>query len=161
MYDDEKICVAQEYLFKAYKFHLDGKIEEAIRSYSESIIIYPTPEAHIFLGWAYSMSGDYEGAISQCIEAINLDSDYGNAYNDIGSYLICLKKYDEALPWLERAIESKKYSAKHFPFYNLGRIAEKKGDWYKALNYYNKSLKLKTDFAEAEKALVKLIALLN
>jgi Tfp pilus assembly protein PilF len=161
MYEDEKICAAQEYLFKAYKFHLDGKIEEAIKSYSESIIIYPTPEAYIFLGWAFSMRGEYEDAISQCIEAIKLDSDYGNAFNDVGSYLICLKRFDEALPWLERAVESKKYAAKHFPYYNLGRISEKKGDWYHAIEYYNMSLKLKSDFAEAEKALVKLMAMLN
>ena len=48
----------------------------------------PTAEAHTFLGWAYSFLGDYESAITECRNAIELDPDFGNPYNDIGAYLI-------------------------------------------------------------------------
>ena len=49
----------------AYKFHLDGKIEEAIEYYKKSIKTFPTAKAHTFLGWAFSIQGKLEDAITR------------------------------------------------------------------------------------------------
>lgn len=161
MINKEKIELAAEYFRKAYELHISGNIKDAIEAYKKSIDYYPTPKAHTFLGWAFSLHGNYDQAIEECKIAIDLDPDYGNPYNDIGSYLINLGKYDEAIYWLQKAIDASDYEPRHYPFFNLGRVYEKKGDWFTARQYYSEALNLKPDYELAKKALYRLTALMN
>lgn len=157
----EKIHLAIEYFNKAYQLHMSGNIKDAIEAYKKSIDYYPTPKAHTFLGWAFSLNGRFEEAIDECKIAIELDPNFGNPYNDIGSYLINLGKFDEAIYWLEKAIEAPDYEPRHFPFYNLGRVYEKKGDWFTALTYYEEALKINPNYELAKNAFIKLTGMLN
>jgi Tfp pilus assembly protein PilF len=161
MINKEKIDLATEYFNKAYQLHISGNIKEAIEAYKKSINYYPTPKAHTFLGWAFSLNGKFEEAIDECKIAIDLDPDYGNPYNDIGSYLINLEQFDEAIYWLEKAIEALDYEPRYYPYYNLGRIYEKKGDWYSALHNYAAALKLNPNYELARNAFVRLTAMMN
>lgn len=161
MVDSSRFEIAKDYFNKAYKLQVEGKIDEAIDNYRISIDLYPTAEAHTFLGWAYSMLGKFEDAIDECHIAIEIDVDYGNPYNDIGSYLVTLERYDEAITWFEKAINAPRYLPRHFPYYNLGKIYEKKGNWYKALEYYNDTIKINPDYEPAKKAFIKITTLLN
>ena len=85
---------------EAYRHHMAGELGEAIRLYKRSIAAHPTAEAYTFLGWSYSSMGRVDDAIVHCKKAIGLDPEFGNAYNDIGAYLIQLGRFDEALAWL-------------------------------------------------------------
>lgn len=161
MIDRDKLELATEYFNKGYQLHMSGNINEAIEAYKKSINYYPTPKAHTFLGWAFSLNGRYEEAIEECKIAIDLDPDYGNPYNDIGSYLINLERYDDAIYWLEKAIEAPDYEPRYFPYYNLGRIYEKKGLWYTALKYYSDAMKINPNYELAKSAFVRLTAILN
>ncbi|MDP4174474.1 MAG: tetratricopeptide repeat protein [Bacteroidota bacterium] len=161
MIENSKLDIAQEYFKKAYKLHLEGKIEEAVDYYRMSIDIYPTAEAHTFLGWAYSLQGKFEDAIDECHTAIELDDSYGNPYNDIGAYLIDLGKYDDSVEWFERAINAPRYVFRHLPYYNLGRVYEKKGDWFSAIKFYNDALKINRDYEAAKNAVIRLTTLMN
>jgi Tfp pilus assembly protein PilF len=156
-----KISLASEYFKKAYDLHLKGKIDDAINNYKLSIEYYPTSKAHTYLGWAYSLHSQYEKAIEECEFAIELDPDYGNPYNDIGSYLIKLNRFDEAISWLEKAIEAADYEPRHYPYFNLGRIYEKKGDWFTAMKYYEDDLNINPDYELAKSALLRLTAMMN
>ncbi|HEX5317027.1 MAG TPA: tetratricopeptide repeat protein, partial [Candidatus Kapabacteria bacterium] len=117
--------------------------------------------AHTFLGWAYSFLGDYESAITECRNAIDLDPDFGNPYNDIGAYLIQQGDLDEAIPYLELAMHAKRYATPHFPHYNYGRILERRGLWFEALGEYKSSLDLEPNYSLAKDAFYRLQALLN
>lgn len=161
MIDKDKIERATEYFNRAYQLHMSGNIKDAIDAYKKSIEYYPTPKAHTFLGWAFSLNGEFEDAIDECKIAIDLDPDYGNPYNDIGSYLINLGEFDEAIYWLEQAIKVPDYEPRHFPFYNLGRIYEQRGDWYSALNYYAEALNQNPNYELAKNAFVRLTAMMN
>lgn len=161
MIENRRYDTAQEYFNKAYKLHLEGKIEDAVDYYRMSIDLYPTAEAHTFLGWAYSMQGKYEEAIDECQVAIDLDETYGNPYNDIGSYLIDMGKPDEAVEWLERAINAPRYEERYQPYYHLGRVYEKKGDWFAALRFYADSIKLNSNYETAKLAVIRMTTLLN
>lgn len=156
-----KKAIAGEYFNRAYQLHLKGKIDEAIENYLLSIENYPTAKAHTFLGWAYSLRRRFEDAIKECEIAIELDPDFGNPYNDIGSYLINLGRFDEAIGWLENAIQAEDYDMKHYPYYNLGRIYEKKGYWDTAMKYYQDALSINPDYDIAKTALLRLTALMN
>jgi Tfp pilus assembly protein PilF len=89
--------------------------------------MYPTAEAHTYLGWTYSFKGRYSDAIEQCKLAIRIDPEFGNPYNDIGSYLIHLGRVDQAIPWLEQAKKASRYEPRHFPYLNLYRVYTKLG----------------------------------
>ncbi len=153
--------IAQELFEKGYKLQMEGKVEEAILNYQKSIEVYPTAEAHTFLGWSYSFQGRHSEAIEECKKAISIDPDFGNPYNDIGAYLIELGKYDEAVEWLMKATQAKRYESYCYPHYNLGRVYEKKGNWVKALEYYQLSLKENPDYTLAARAVNRLRGMLN
>jgi Tfp pilus assembly protein PilF len=157
----QKRSIAENLLKKAYQKHMDGNIPAAINEYKPSIELHPTARAHTYLGWAYSLIGKYEEAIEQCLIAIDIDPDFGNPYNDIGSYLINLGRHEEAIDWLEKAMDAPVYEPRHFPFYNMGIVFERRGDWETALNYYNNALELAADYEPARKALFKMVSLLN
>lgn len=152
---------AQEYLQRAYKLQMAGRLDEAIENYETSIELNPTPEAYTFLGWAHSFLGDYDKAIDECKMAIDLDPDFGNPYNDIGAYLIQKGETDEAIPYLELAMRAKRYATPHFPHYNLGRILERRGDWFEALDEYQEALGLDASYTLAKDAYYRLLALMN
>jgi tetratricopeptide (TPR) repeat protein len=141
MITESSISKAQKYLEKAYRLQMDGRYEEAISNYKMSIEYYPTAEAHTFLGWAYSFLGDLDRAIEECKKAIDIDPEYGNPYNDIGSYLIQQGNYDEAITWLELALRAKRYESPHYAHLNLGRAYELKGLWFEALDEYRIAMK--------------------
>ena len=161
MIEKDNHSLAMLHLDNAYQLHVNGKINEAIEAYKISIEYYPTARAHTYLGWAYSLKGKYEDAISECQIAIDLDPDFGNPYNDIGSYLISLNRYDEAIDWLEKAIYAEDYEPRHYPYYNLGMVYEKKGEWFTAMRYYNDALEINPDYEMAQSAVLRLTTLLN
>lgn len=152
---------AQDLFHKAYDEQVKGNLEQAALLYKKSLEVYPTAEAHTFLGWTYSFMGKYDEAIEECQKAIRVDPDFGNPYNDIGAYLIEKGRLDEAIPWLEKAAVAKRYDSYCFPHYNLGRVWEKKGDWVKALECYQSALKSNHDYTLAARAFNRLQGLLN
>ncbi len=153
--------LALEHFQKAYEFQMKGKLEEAVFNYRKSIELYPTAEAHTFLGWAYSFQGRHDDAISECKRAIEIDPDFGNPYNDIGAYLIEKGQPEDAIPWLEKAVCAKRYESYCYPHYNLGRVYEQKGKWFDALRCYENSVKANPDYTLATRAISRIKAFLN
>jgi Tfp pilus assembly protein PilF len=146
--------------FEAFRAAYDAQLRRdyrtAVEQYRQSIACYPTAEAHTFLGWAYSFQGELESAIEECRQAIRLDPEFGNPYNDIGAYLIARGRHDEAAPYLQRALESKRYQACHFAHFNLGRVREHQGDILSALRHYKKALDAEPGYAVASEAIEQL-----
>jgi len=124
------------------KLQMAEEFDDAIRLYKESIALYPTADAHTYLGWAYSFKGRLNEAIAQCEIAIELDPEFGNPYNDIGVYLMQQQKLDDAIPWLDRAKNAKRYEPRHFPYINLGRVYLTKGMIQKALEEFGGALQI-------------------
>ncbi|MGZ8433165.1 MAG: tetratricopeptide repeat protein [Candidatus Binatia bacterium] len=133
---------AIELIGEAMKLQMAEEFDAAIRLYRESIVLYPTADAHTYLGWAYSFKGRLNEAIAQCEIAIEIDPEFGNPYNDIGVYLMQQQKLDDAIPWLERAKNAKRYEPRHFPYINLGRVYLTKGMIQKALQEFGSALKI-------------------
>jgi Tfp pilus assembly protein PilF len=131
---------AMELIKEAMDHQMAGELDESIRLYKESIAVCPTADAHTYLGWAYSFQGRIDDAIAQCEIAIQLDPEFGNPYNDIGVYLMQQQKFDEAIPWLEKAKQAKRYEPRHFPYLNLGRVYTTKGMLQKALEEFRGAL---------------------
>lgn len=152
---------AQRYFKLAYNSQMNGNLNEAIELYRKSISLYPTAEAHTFLGWTYSFREDYEAAIAECKIAIGIDPDFGNPYNDIGAYLIKQEKFEEAIPWLEMACAAERYDARFYPHFNLGRVFERLGDFKQAIEEYEKAAELDSEYKPALQAVERMRAWMN
>ena len=146
---------------EAYRHQMAGELDQAIALYQESIRVCPTAEAHTFLGWTYSFQGRLDEATRECHLAIALDPDFGNPYNDIGVYLMQQDRFDEAIPWLEKAKLARRYEPRQFPFMNLGRIYLKQGKWWDALRELEAAVRVAPKDEGAAKALHTLRARLN
>jgi len=152
---------AEHYFHEGYRAQMKGDLEEAIAYYKKSIECFPTAEAHTFLGWTYSFQGDYEAAIRECHVAIEVDPDFGNPYNDIGAYLIELGRYEEAVPWLKKALQAKRYEPRHFPHFNLSRVYVKQGKIHEAIREIKQALELEPEYKLARTELHRLLGMLN
>jgi len=145
----EKARMAEELYNTGYLLTMLGRYHEAIQLYEKSIAIIPTAEAYTFLGWTLSHMGDYKRAIEEAEKAIQIDPEFGNPYNDIGVYLIEQGKEDEAIPYLEKAMRTKRYCCYQFPHFNLGRIYLKKKMYEKARQEFEKSLEIDPNYLPA------------
>lgn len=122
-----------------------GRIPDAIRLFEASLEVEPTAEGFTYRGWAISYLGLLDEAIEECKKAIVLDPDFGNPYNDIGVYLMQKGQPADAVPWLERAKQAKRYEPRHFPYLNLGRIYLARGDKMRALDEFAQALQIQPD----------------
>lgn len=152
---------ATELWREGYRCQIVGKLDRAIELYQHSIEVYPTAEAHTFLGWAMSFQGRLAEATQECLRAIEIDSEFGNPYNDIGVYLMQQDKLDESISWLEKAKQAKRYEPRQFPFMNLGRIYIQQGRWWQALRELEEAVRLAPRDVRAAKILHGLRARLN
>lgn len=153
--------MAEQFFREAYNHQVSGRLDEAIELYRKSISIFPTAEAHTFLGWTYSFRGEYQEAIDECKRAIEIDPDFGNPYNDIGAYLIRLGQFQESIPWLLQACAAKRYDARHYPYYNLGRVYERIGRVQEAIEAYESAAEYDPEYAAAHQAIERLQAWMN
>jgi len=148
--------VAMVYFRLAYEHQMRGDLEEAIANYKKSIDLYPTTEAHTFLGWTYSFLNRYDEAIEECKKAIAIDPEFGNPWNDNGAYLIEKGELDRALPFLRRATQARRYDSRCFPWANMARIWEQVGARFQALECYRRALAENPDYAVAQAAIRRL-----
>jgi tetratricopeptide (TPR) repeat protein len=152
---------AMDLFQRAYQAQQDNDLEDAIELYKLSITIYPTAEAHTFLGWVYSFQDRYDEAIEECLQAIRVDDSLGNPYNDIGSYLIAKGDIYGCVQWFKRALLASRYESYAFPYFNLGRVYEMRGRLLEAANFYGLALEQQPGFAQAKLALRRLQSKLN
>jgi tetratricopeptide (TPR) repeat protein len=152
---------AAELFQKAYELQVSGDFDKAIELYTRSIELFPTAEAYTFRGWTYSFLGDYDRAIAECLLAIKVDPEFGNPYNDIGAYLIEQDKWDEAIPWFQKALIAPRYEARSYPHFNLGRVYERQHLWKKAQECYAMAYSLDKRYVVALAGLRRLRAMFN
>lgn len=130
---------AQQLMHEALKEQEARRFDNAILLYQDSIAAHPTAEAHTFLGWTYSYLDRFDEAIEECRRAIALDPDFGNPYNDIGSYLMKQGKMEEAIVWLEKAKQAPRYEPRHYPYLNLARLYASQGRFEEARREFSQA----------------------
>ena len=74
-----------------------GKLEEALFNYSESLRIWPEPLAYVSQAWLYLRVDNYEKAIDACKNSIAMSPDNDKAHFILGVSYISLKDYPSAI----------------------------------------------------------------
>jgi tetratricopeptide (TPR) repeat protein len=105
--------------------------------------------------------GRTDDAIGECLKAINVDPEFGNPYNDIGSYLLRMGRFDDAIPWLQKAKQARRYQNPEFACGNLAKAYEFKGLIMPAIQEYKSALEISPDWTSAQTGLKRLKAMLN
>jgi len=137
--------------------HVEGRYEDAIKQFRRALALHPTGRAHTWLAWSLSELGDKQAAVRHCRRSIELDPDYPNAYNDIGSYLIDLGRPREAVYWLRQAIAFEDYCCPHYAWYHMGRALLLLGRPEAAIDALEHSVHRRPDYRPA----LELLALLR
>jgi Tfp pilus assembly protein PilF len=161
MSDEDVVRRAAELWQEGCRLQMAGELERAIAAYRRSIEVRPTAEAHTYLGWTYSFQGKLDEATAECMRAIEIDPEFGNPYNDIGSYLIALGRLKEAVPWLRKAMGAPRYEPRHYPHVNLARVYAKLGQIDAAIAQLRVALAIAPQYRPARAELHRLLGLLN
>ena len=156
MLSQHSAMMAQDYFELAYEMQMHGELDKALYYYGRSLDCVESPEAYTFMAWAESMRGHFDRAIALCRMAIDLDPDFGNPWNDLGAYLLALDRAQESIPYLEQALQCRRYLTYHYAHYNLGRAYEKLGDPARARAKYQEALTEDPNYMLARDALRRL-----
>jgi len=109
---------------KAYLAGSVGK-KSKIQQQLDTIKEHPTPDNYLSLSLLYYQQKNYQGCIDACEEALKINPEYYDAYNNIGSAYNMMGEWQKAMDSFEKALKIK-------PDYPRGR------------NNYNYALQQKT-----------------
>jgi tetratricopeptide (TPR) repeat protein len=145
---------------KGLKLNNAGSYQEALTEYKEAIRIDPeNGQAHAYIGHALNLLGRYKDAIPELKEAIRL------GYKELLTYLYLQTamektgvREDEQIAIMEEGLREgmNAYDQNSgLVYFNLGAVYNRKGEYKKAIEYYQKSIDTQStqdeNKAEAEK----------
>ena len=130
-------------------FSNEGKdrLKEEFRKTSRQLTATELNEKALAL-WDHGFYTDVIRAIGYLKDAIRLDPDYGEAYNNIGMAYYSEGEYDRAIEYYQKAlkIDLKKLGPEHpdtaIRYNNIGTGYYSKGEYDRAIEYYQKALKI-------------------
>ena len=143
---------ARGYLQRGIEAHQNNNLDDAIAYYTEVIRLDPADtdiiaRAYNYRGLAYGKKGDYDRAIVDFNEAIELKGNYTEAYYNRGTAYHFKGDHDRALVDFTKAIELNPNDP--IAYNNRGTVYGKKGDYDRAIVDYNKAIELKPELAPA------------
>ncbi len=136
---------AKDLIEDGLKAASQGLYDRATRRFKDSMRLERSAEALTYWAWVESSKGNLHVAAHLCREALRIDHEFGNAANDLGSYLAALGDTSGAITYFERAKKSERYSSRHFPYMNLGRIYLDRREYWKAFKEYREANKICPD----------------
>ncbi len=133
---------------RGYFLMLLGKIESAIKAYSDAIELNPRySAAYNNRGVVYVDIGEYNRAIKDFTTAIELNPNDFFAYNNRGNTYSNIGNINNAIKDFNKAITLKPNYANAYN--NRGNAYVKKGHFEKAIKDFNTAIKLDPDFPGA------------
>ncbi|MHC1741641.1 MAG: tetratricopeptide repeat protein [Syntrophobacteraceae bacterium] len=107
------------------------------------------PQIQYYLGLAYEVRGLPEEALKHYQNAIAIKPDYAEVYNNLGSFYAAKDDLTKAEENYRKALAIPTYETPFFGFFNLGRLAEKRGDMEGALKEYDQAIRLLPNYGAA------------
>jgi Flp pilus assembly protein TadD len=104
-------------------------------------------EAYLYRGNIYYYKNNYERAIADYDQSIQLKPDYAEAYYNRGVAYGDKGDYERAIADYDQAIQLKPDDAKAYN--NRGSAYDHKGDYERAIADYDQAIQLKPDYAKA------------
>ena len=125
-----------------------NKITQAKNEIDKQLIKHPQSSILLnILGAVFASQNKLDLAIKNYKKAININSNYAQAYNNLGIALHKLNKPKESIEFYNKAIDLKNDFAEAYN--NLGNAFRELGDTKDALQYFIKAIQIKPNYAEA------------
>lgn len=150
---DEKY---EYYLHKGHYFITQKNYEEAKANFYKARNYKETAEVLTLLAWSYSLLDNRTQAKAYCLKAVQLDSQYGPAYNDFGNYILAEGQIQESLRWFELAKRAHNYQNREYPYINAGRAYVLLKDFDQALTEFSLALTIAPHHHELHETVSKL-----
>lgn len=144
-----------------YNFYERGFYQDAAKQFQDAYNYEPSAVASVMLGNALVRLGMHEDAIEKFEEAMRINPEFGNAYNDMGACLLELRRIDEAECYIKTSMTCSEYKEVHFAYYNLGIVSLLRHDWMKAKDFFKESLDICPTYMPSHDMYQKTIALLQ
>lgn len=144
------------YLHKGHYFISQKNYEEAKTNFYRARNYKETAEVLTLLAWSYSLLGDKSHAKSYCLKAVQIDSQYGPAYNDFGNYILAEGQVQESLRWFELAKRAHNYQNREYPYINAGRAYVLLKNFDQALTEFSLALTIAPHHHELHDTVAKL-----
>lgn len=144
------------YLHKGHYFIAQKNYEEAKTNFYKARNYKETAEILTLLAWSYSLLDNRTMAKSYCLKAVQLDSQYGPAYNDFGNYILAEGQVKESLRWFELAKRAYNYQNREYPYINAGRAYVLLKDFDQALTEFSLALTIAPHHNELHETVSKL-----
>jgi type IV pilus assembly protein PilF len=121
--------------------HLQTKdYEKALVEFQRSINTDPKNKMSRYAtGMVYDLMGKYADAEKYYKEAIDIDSDFSDAHNALGTVYMKQKKWKEALKSFQRALNNKLYATPNITYVNMGDVYMNLEDYPKAIEAYGEA----------------------
>jgi tetratricopeptide (TPR) repeat protein len=116
---------------------------------------------HNELGLAYSNLRAFQKSMIHFNEALKLQPDFPEAYNNLGTLYLLLKKWDLAIDCFRKASSYLLYKTPHFAQNNMGLAYHNKGDYQKAIEHYQKAIKLFPSYSPCYENLARAYEAIN
>jgi tetratricopeptide (TPR) repeat protein len=134
----------------------NGRLEEASGFVDRAAAMRPEdPEPRLFAGYLASVSGQWQKAEENYLEALKLEPTNEEAVSFLGAMYAESGRLDEASAAFSRL--GALTPGSHLPDYFLGRVALRRGDGKEALRHFERSVLKRPDFVES----IVELALLN
>ena len=131
----------------AVLLYIQGNIEDAISSFTSSLMLQEDARSFNDRGSCYRKLGEYDKAIDDYLSAINLDSDLAFVYNNLASTYRKQDKTEKALKNYTLAIEIDNNYA--MAYNNRGSLYLDLGDNNKSLSDIDKAISLDLEYPPA------------
>lgn len=116
--------------------------------------------AYINLGIVNKKLELYDEAIICFEKALDLNPNEPDTYYNYANVLMKKEQYNISLAFFQKALSLNSKSI-HKIYYSMGLVHQYKLNYIKALEYFNKSLQLKTDYADAHFARATILLLMG
>jgi len=134
---------------------MQGKYEEAIKSYMESFLAHPNNTNGIMnVGFCNLKLKNYDEAEKYFLKYLEYVPDSEKAYNNMGIIYFSKQQPDKAMACYEKAISLREDYPE--PYFNIGNLYRSQRNIHEAIKYYEKALEYKTSMDDARTILNKL-----
>jgi Tfp pilus assembly protein PilF len=141
---------AGDYFHLGRALQAQGRIEEAVASYRESLRLNPVSVAALNnLGDALTLLGQTDEAEQALREALRRKADFPEAHNNLGIALARQGRLDEAERHHRESLRLNPASASAHN--NLGNVLREQGQFAEGLACLDQALRLRPDYAEAHR----------
>jgi Tfp pilus assembly protein PilF len=134
-----------------------GDAPQALSHYREVQRLQPQRlESHVNLGNALLATGRLDDAVSSFREALQRAPDSAEAHYNLGNALLSQGRLEASAEHYRRALQSRPGSA--MVHYNLGIAMASQGRYDEAADHFRRALEILPDYARAEEALRRALA---